>query len=123
MHCINVIIFKEKDILKDIECCKLEKGLLMLENDESNHQKMKDYYIGDSPFLTIFTDYFGGCGEQGCQLHIKETISPEVSINEGLRNLGIIREKDNDEFDTIGLGNFRCNDDLLEHVEMVIKES
>ena len=38
-----------------------------------------------------------------------DNISP---INYVLRMMGVIRNGSNDEFDTIGLGNYRSNDDF-----------
>ena len=63
------------------------------------------------------TDYFGGIGEQGAIAAKEGKIvygpsKEKRSINKALRKIGVIRIL-SDEFDTIGLGRFRDNEDWI----------
>ena len=77
--------------------------------------------ISDAPlFAVIETDYFGGVGDQAAALYqgsselMQPTSAPVGPINEALKKLGIVARSPLDEFDTIGLGNYRNFDDLFE---------
>jgi hypothetical protein len=78
-----------------------------------------------SPVAYINTDYFGGCGDQsalafadgrlatprsgaGRVLPWSSSIGP---INDALAAIGVTRERDQDEFDSLGLGQHRSMDD------------
>ena len=72
--------------------------------------------LGLSQFAIIFTDYFGGVGEQGAvvyedgkRLSVKKT----HPINWALNRLGVKRIDKQDEFDTVGLGKYRNFDDYF----------
>jgi hypothetical protein len=74
------------------------------------------------PLLCFETEYFGGTGNQFAIVFengkvifgpAKSTIG---SINEGLRLLGVRRKPDYDEFDSIGLGQYRFTDDWLNKI-------
>lgn len=60
----------------------------------------------------IETDYFGGCGDQTAKVwdngvkifHQMDSCGP---INQALEYLGVKRENGKDEFDTLGLGQYR----------------
>ena len=80
----------------------------------------------DKTVVKISTDYFGGAGEQEAKLFVNnkkeydkssEFNSSERPINTVLKMIGISRKEGMDEFDTIGLGNFRSNRDFksIEH--------
>lgn len=60
-------------------------------------------------FAVIQTEYFGGMGEQYACVYEGETIVPMkgTTINEALQLLGVLRLQDLDEFDTLGLSNYR----------------
>lgn len=65
-------------------------------------------------FAIIATEYFGGIGEQAAALYQGETLitddeqaSDYGSINQDLRGLGVERQETKDEFDTVGLSNYR----------------
>jgi hypothetical protein len=69
----------------------------------------------------ISTDYFGGFGSQRAKLFVNNKIEYEADdeydyslrpINEVLKKMGIVRKDGMDEFDTIGLGNYRTNEDF-----------
>lgn len=63
-----------------------------------------------------YTDYFGGCGEQSARLiNLKNNKEQRFnSINKALKELGVnIPEKTSvDEFDYVGLGSIRSNEDI-----------
>jgi len=120
MHCISTIIFKEEDFnvsedhKKLMGYVKLKKGgLCMIEHTDENYDVL---VRNQKPFITIYTDYFGGPGEQGCR-YLPNDGSSETSINEGLRKLGIVKDNGMDEFDTVGLGSYRSNSDLYKGYE------
>lgn len=70
-------------------------------------------------FAIIETNYFGGNGSQSAVVYRGklEIMAPERdvagSINRALRQLGVKRTLLDDEFDTIGLGNYRNFDDIF----------
>jgi hypothetical protein len=67
----------------------------------------------------IFTAYFGGQGKQDALVWDKGTLCfsptssgydqdwPNSPISQALRMIGVVAEKDKDEFDTLGLGKHR----------------
>ncbi len=56
----------------------------------------------------VEAEYFGGAGSQMATVwHEGEVAAAEVTINEALRLLGVVREGDQDEFDSAGLGRHR----------------
>ena len=67
-------------------------------------------------FAIIYTEYFGGVGEQFAQLYQGvDLVDLEAStINQALKGLGIQAGSGNDEFDTVGLGDYRHNPDYLD---------
>ncbi|MFD4373852.1 hypothetical protein [Streptomyces sp. NPDC058486] len=66
-------------------------------------------------FAIIQTDYFAGAGGQwAAAFHGQERVTPDqASINHALAVLGVRSTTTADEFDTIGLGEFRSNPDYL----------
>lgn len=121
-HCISAIIFKQEDVVADFKYCKLNNGLGMLPEEEENEIAKMSQRIGNRPFITVFTDYFGGVGEQGSTFYKdSDSEGQELSsINEGLRMLSVEKGTNMDEFDTVGLGSYRSNHDMLE--EMGVKQ-
>lgn len=78
--------------------------------------------------LSVWTDYFGGAGEQGSTLiHVtnlyneRERPKRFPSINKGLLALGFDIDSDlkenTDPFDSIGLGEFRDYEDFVEEIK------
>ena len=76
------------------------------------------------PIVYVETDYFAGVGSQAgatfvdgepTVVEIESEVRPVPrtmgAINSALRALGVIRTKNLDEFDSIGLGRFRSMDD------------
>jgi len=70
----------------------------------------------EAEYAIITTDYFGGIGEQWANVFRgEENIGKDMNwINEALRMLGVIAEKPHDEFDTVGLSNYRSQPDHLD---------
>jgi len=69
----------------------------------------------------IETDYFGGSGNQSAKLFVNNKKVYDKSdeqdwsvkpINDVLKEMGVQRISGQDEFDTIGLGNYRTNMDF-----------
>lgn len=78
--------------------------------------------------LSVWTDYFGGCGDQGSKLiHVTNVYNERErpkrfpSINKGLLALGFDIDSDlqpnTDPFDSIGLGEFRDYEDFVEEIK------
>ena len=83
------------------------------------HRMMNE--IAAAPlFAVIETDYFGGNGDQAAAVYRGgiEVMPPEAArrgpINKALRTAGVLTRVGLDEFDTIGLGEFRNFDDLFD---------
>jgi hypothetical protein len=89
-----------------------------------------------APLAYVETDYFGGVGTQAAVLWHGETIygpfqsetqyeksvvqvvpADQRAINRVLQRLGIQQEAAVDEFDALGLGQFRSNEAWIEHSE------
>ena len=75
-----------------------------------------------SPVLYLETDYFGGLGAQSALLFrdgaaiFGPNNSDDTPISEALRIVGVKRgANDFDEFDAVGLGVYRSNDDWLKN--------
>jgi hypothetical protein len=67
-------------------------------------------------YALIKTDYFGGIGKQYASVYrYKENIDLNaIKINEFLVHLGVIKDRQLDEFDTIGLDKIRSQPDIFE---------
>lgn len=67
-------------------------------------------------FAIIYTDYFGGVGEQWAQVYQGTQLAdPHIySINDALKFMGIVAASGRDEFDTVGLQRIRENPEYLE---------
>lgn len=76
--------------------------------------------FGDVEYAIVETDYFGGIGVQAAAVYQpeKEIMATERGetgpINKALRLVGVKRSKSKDEFDTIGLGEYRSFDEAFE---------
>lgn len=83
-----------------------------LENFTEEVKELMERYSFRTKLAYIETDYFGGAGTQAGVLYEngRITIGPrrgEGTINALLRELGVWRYPDKDEFDMLGLGNHR----------------
>ena len=133
-HCISIYVINKAE-LRD------EKISNVLNNSKSSKIAWVDLKEGliattdipnirefgkDKTIAVISTDYFGGAGEQAAKLFVNnkkeydkssEFNISERPINTVLKMMGISRKEGMDEFDTIGLSNFRSNRDFnfIEH--------
>lgn len=76
-------------------------------------------------FASISTDYFGGMGEQEGKAWVDGTrVVSGDSINDALVAIGVVREPNMDEFDTVSLGSYRDSDDITSEwkVKMGVKD-
>ena len=73
------------------------------------------------PIALVETDYFGGLGSQAATACVDGEVAsskegePEGEarpINKALRAIGVVRAPDEDEFDTVCLGQYRRMDDF-----------
>jgi hypothetical protein len=73
----------------------------------------------EAPFAVVWTDYFGGVGDQRAAVYRRTgVIETDGTINGALRALGVSAGPGVDEFDTVGLSKFRhIPDDLLDRWE------
>jgi len=116
MHCITIYLGKKSEI-RDLEIRYLEmpQGIVAFLD-----------YTEELPInrtvAVISTDYFGGFGDQSATLLVNQNVEYEGDtaqgdrspINEALKRMGVFSENDDDEFDTIGLGKYRSNQDFEE---------
>jgi hypothetical protein len=67
-------------------------------------------------FAVIQSDYFGGHGDQWAVAFEGERslLAPDASVNAALRLFGVQRAEGKDEWDTIGLADYRHNPDYLD---------
>ena len=129
MHCVSVYLVRKSDlrnekidnILEDkseSEICwtKMDSGILATARIPDRERFGKGKTIAE-----ISTDYFGGSGSQRAKLFVDNKIEYEADdeydynlrpINDVLKKMGIARKEGMDEFDTIGLGNYRTNEDF-----------
>lgn len=121
-HCINIYLIKKEffhtDNLKKFANKELPQNLIAIPMDnEENFTK----FVNNThySYLEISTDYFGGTGEQTARKISYPTIIYEKfdSIDDALKNYGVIKDSDKDEFDTINLGHYRSNKDFYDIVE------
>lgn len=111
---INTVLSKSKTH-QDIKWTELKEGILAT----THIPNIRDYGK-DKTIASISTDYFGGPGHQSAKLFINNKKEYDKSseynycnpINDVLKVMGVIKKLGNDEFDTIGLGNYRSNSDF-----------
>lgn len=83
-------------------------------------QKLIERLSKGRPVAYVETEYFGGTGAQVAAVWKDGSLEfgPEQAeigpINAALRLLGVHTEKGRDEFDSVGLGRFRSNEDWIE---------
>ncbi len=65
-------------------------------------------------FAVINSEYFGGSGDQVAIAYEGERLLTEGNVNAALRALGVVRAPNLDEWDTIGLADYRSNPDYLD---------
>ena len=129
-HCISIYVIKKSEIRDDkinkvlsdkntnqeIVWTELKEGILATTYITNIREFGKDKTVG-----VLSTDYFGGSGHQEGKLFVNNKKEYEGSsefnwserpINTILMKMGISKKDGQDEFDTIGLSNFRSNQDF-----------
>lgn len=128
-HCINVYLMNKSEF-------RDEKISNILDISDSSNQNIKWTELKEGLVATthipnvrafgknktiakISTDYFGGSGHQEAKLFVDNKKEYDKSseydfninpINDVLKMLGVSKKDGLDEFDTIGLSNFRSNE-------------
>ena len=137
-HVISGFIAKENELERyakkfsraKIATLRQGYGFLVWSYDLSSevHEKYKvfntDQKVGIeisklTPVAYVETDYFGGFGEQNATVWRegkKKTYKRKMfgPIDQALADIGVQSSPTEDEFDALGLGNHRTNDDWLE---------
>lgn len=128
-HCISIYVIKKSELRDDkinkvlndeikseIVWTELEENLLATTYIPNIRDFGKDKTVG-----VLSTDYFGGTGHQEGKLFVNNKKEYEGSsefnwserpINTILMKMGISKKEGLDEFDTVGLSNFRSNEDF-----------
>jgi len=128
-HCISIYVIKKYELREDkinkvlndeikseIVWTELDENLLATTYIPNIRDFGKDKTVG-----VISTDYFGGSGHQEGRIFVNNKKEYEGSsefnwserpINTVLMKMGISKKDGQDEFDTIGLSNFRSNQDF-----------
>ena len=128
-HCISIYVIKKYELREDkinkvlndeikseIVWTELDENLLATTYIPNIRDFGKDKTVG-----VISTDYFGGSGHQEGKIFVNnkkeyegysEFNWSERPINTVLMKMGISKKDGQDEFDTIGLSNFRSNQDF-----------
>jgi hypothetical protein len=129
-HCISIYVIKKSELREDkinkvlsdkntnqeIVWTELKEGILATTYIPNIREFGKDKTVG-----VISTDYFGVSGHQEGKLFVNNKKEYEGSsefnwserpINTILMKMGISKKEGLDEFDTIGLSNFRSNGDF-----------
>ena len=129
-HCISIYVIKKSELRDDkinkvlsdkntnqeIVWTELKEGILATTYITNIREFGKDKTVG-----VLSTDYFGGSGHQEGKLFVNNKKEYEGSsefnwserpINTILMKMGISKKDGQDEFDTIGLSNFRSNQDF-----------
>lgn len=128
-HCISIYVIKKSDLRDDkinkvlnnenkseITWTELGENLLATTYIPNIRDFGKDKTVG-----VLSTDYFGGSGHQEGKLFVNNKKEYEGSsefnwserpINTILMKMGITKKQGLDEFDTVGLSNFRSNGDF-----------
>lgn len=112
---ISTVLDKKSKVNQDIKWVELREGILAT----THIPNIRDYGK-DKAIAKIETDYFGGSGHQIAKLFINNKKEYDNSseynycnpINDVLKLMGIEKKSSSDEFDTIGLGNYRSNSDF-----------
>lgn len=128
-HCISVYLMCKSDLRNekidsivdgksknDISWVELGEGII----SACDIPNIVEYRKGKT-IASIETDYFSGGGYQSAKLFVdnkkvyddsSEFTWKNEPINTVLRMMGVTAKTNLDEFDTIGLGNYRSNEDF-----------
>jgi len=124
MHCLQAFIVKEEHLAPYVRRVPLPQGFVLVPADEylvaqfpqltdNGTRGFSHFLCDDKPAIAVFTDYFGGAGEQSAEHSDGTYLDRHFAIDEMLAKLGVVKEKGLDEFDTIGLGSYRSTWDVL----------
>ena len=112
---------KLKGAVKDFDCAYVVEllannlGFLPYTDDLWEVMKKGFFHKHNFPVAFIETEYFGGFGEQRARVKEgREVLLAKGQINDALRLLGVVATPDKDEFDVVGLGRWRDNEDWVE---------
>jgi hypothetical protein len=129
MHSISVFLLKKEEIRNEkIESLSGDKTLRKIKFTEMGEgilatteiPNFKEFRKGKIIAL-VETDYFGGGGDQSAKLYVDGVKMYDESdvfdysktpINDVLKMMGVVKKTGMDEFDTIGLGKYRTNEDF-----------
>jgi hypothetical protein len=107
----NILEEKSDNIIKYVE---LGGGVIAV----TDYGGDEDELLRNKTVVFVSTSYFGGIGEQSAEIYengiktfeqdseIDYSLNP---INTALEKIGVVRKDGMDEFDTVGLGNYRSN--------------
>ena len=127
MHCISVYLIRKSDlrdekidsILEDKSENKIVWTEMYCDIFATTHIPNIEIFKKGKMIASISTDYFGGAGSQSAKLFVDGKIEYEEDdeydysirpINTVLKMMGVVRKDGMDEFDMIGLGNYRTNE-------------
>ena len=123
-HCISVILVKKEFLKENVEgsnvtMVELPKDIVAIPDGYAIARKVLK---SRAEFLIVNTDYFGGCGDQSAYLlqngdreaHTLTEYNRDRygEINKALKEYGVVRDANKDEFDTMNLGSYRSNHDF-----------
>lgn len=125
MHCLRAYILKEGTFdVTDVPHVAHEGFVIIVMSDKLftklGSPKLLDQTLRETfkTYVSIETDYFGGGGEQNAQLFIdgrEEYVpEPDTPIDWALEKLGVVKKDGMDEFDTIQLGRYRTQSDVID---------
>ena len=112
---INSVLENKKNS-EEIKWTELPEGILATTHIPNVREFGKDKTIAK-----ISTDYFGGIGHQEAKLFVNNKKEYDKSsefdwserpVNTVLKMIGVSKKDVHDEFDTIGLSNYRSNEDF-----------
>jgi hypothetical protein len=133
-HHINIFLAKSTKVSiqpnPNYATHPLKHGLVAI-IPKQTYEATQEILKGADYIAHITTDYYGGVGAQtavvwnkgqlvykGNTAYQEDTHCTDRPINEALRYLGIIADPHLDEFDTVGLGQYRSNEDFLNIPDM-----
>lgn len=109
-------VLENKENSEEIKWTELPEGILA-----TTHIPNVRAFGKNKTIASISTDYFGGNGHQEAKLFVNNKKEYDKSsefdwserpINTVLKMMGVSKKDVHDEFDTIGLSNYRSNEDF-----------
>jgi hypothetical protein len=129
MHSIRLYLINKKELrdnkidsiidnskYSNLEWVELDSGIMAIEKISNIKE-----FGNNKTIALITTDYFGGSGNQTAKVFLdnKKILDQDDEIdwkfnpiNSALKLLGVEKKDGMDEFDTVGLGKIRTNNDL-----------